>query len=87
MEVEELMTMGKRIVTLKRMLNMRRGLSRANDRLPDLLLKPLEGGTEGNVPELDVMLAGAYNEYGWDPETARPTSKTMEELGLGFAAD
>jgi aldehyde:ferredoxin oxidoreductase len=86
-EIEELMTIGRRIVTVKRMLNMRRGLSRANDRLPDLLLKPLEGNTEGNVPELDVMLAGAYNEYGWDPETGRPTSETLKELGLGFAAD
>jgi aldehyde:ferredoxin oxidoreductase len=84
MEVEELMTMGKRIVTLKRMLNIRRGLTRADDRLPDLLLKPLEGGTEGNVPDLGVLLAGAYDEYGWDPETGRPTPQTLNELGLGF---
>jgi aldehyde:ferredoxin oxidoreductase len=84
---EELLTIGKRIVTLKRVLNMRRGLTRANDRLPDLLLKPLEGPTEGNVPDVDVLLAGAYDEYGWDPETGRPTRETLEELGLAFAAD
>jgi aldehyde:ferredoxin oxidoreductase len=83
-EVEELMTIGKRIVTLKRMLNIRRGLTRADDRLPDLLLKPLEGGTEGNVPNLEVLLAGAYAEYGWDPETGLPTRETLRELGLGF---
>jgi aldehyde:ferredoxin oxidoreductase len=85
MEVEELMTMGKRIVTLKRMLNFRRGLTRADDRLPDLLLKPLEGGTEGNVPDLGVLLSGAYDEYGWNPETGRPTPQTLHELGLDFA--
>jgi len=84
---EDLLTMGKRIVTLKRALNMRRGLTRANDRLPDLLLKPLEGGTEGNVPDLGTLLAGAYAEYGWDPETGRPTRQTLDELDLAFAAD
>jgi aldehyde:ferredoxin oxidoreductase len=86
LESDDLMTLGKRIVTLKRLLNMRRGLTRANDRLPDLLLKPLEGGTEGNVPDVGVLLAGAYEEYGWNPETGRPTQPTLDELGLSFAA-
>ncbi len=83
LETEDLMTLGKRIVTLKRLLNLRRGLTRADDRLPDLLLKPLDdGGTEGTVPDLDVLLAGAYAEYGWDPETGKPSRETLEELGL-----
>ncbi|MEA3397599.1 MAG: aldehyde ferredoxin oxidoreductase family protein, partial [Chloroflexota bacterium] len=65
LEVEDLMTLGKRIVTLKRLLNLRRGLTRADDRLPDLLLKPLDdGGTEGAVPDVEALLAGAYAEYG-----------------------
>jgi aldehyde:ferredoxin oxidoreductase len=87
LEAGELMTIGRRIVTLKRMLNIRRGLTRANDRLPDLLLKPLDGGTEGNVPNVEVLLAGAYAEYGWDPETGLPTRETLRELGLGFTAE
>jgi aldehyde:ferredoxin oxidoreductase len=68
-------------------LNLRRGLTRADDRLPDLLLKPLDdGGTEGTVPDVETLLAGAYAEYGWDPETGQPTRETLERLGLGFAA-
>ncbi len=86
LEADDLMTLGKRIVTLKRMLNMRRGLTRADDRLPDLLMQPLEGGTEGTVPDVDVLLAGAYAEYGWNPETGVPAQETLEELGLSFAA-
>jgi aldehyde:ferredoxin oxidoreductase len=87
LEAEGLMTLGKRIVTLKRLLNLRRGLTRADDRLPDLLLKPLDdGGTEGTVPDVETLLAGAYAEYGWDPETGQPTRETLERLGLGFAA-
>ena len=88
LEIEDLMTLGKRIVTLKRLLNLRRGLTRADDRLPDLLLQPLDdGGTEGTVPDVETLLASAYAEYGWDPETGRPTWETLERLGLGFATD
>jgi aldehyde:ferredoxin oxidoreductase len=86
LEAHDLMMLGKRIVTLKRMLNLRRGLTRADDRLPDLLLKPLDdGGTEGVVPDLASLLAGAYAEYGWDPETGRPLQETLARLGLDLA--
>jgi aldehyde:ferredoxin oxidoreductase len=86
LETDDLMTLGKRIVTLKRLLNLRRGVTRADDRLPDLLMRPLaDGGTEGTVPDVDTLLAGAYAEYGWDPETGKPTPETLEEFGLGFA--
>lgn len=73
LEPEDLLRLGKGIVTLKRRLNLRRGLTRENDRLPDLLMRPLaEGGTEGTVPDLDRLLAGAYAEFGWDPRTGAP---------------
>jgi aldehyde:ferredoxin oxidoreductase len=83
LEVDDLVTLGRRVATLKRSLNMRRGLTRADDRLPDLLLESLNGGgTEGTVPDVDALLAGAYAEYGWDAETGRPTQETLEMLGL-----
>jgi aldehyde:ferredoxin oxidoreductase len=87
LKAEDLSDMGKRILTLKRLLNMRRGITSADDNLPSLLLKPLkEGGTEGNVPNMDVLLKGAYAELGWDPITGQPTRETMAELGLEWAA-
>ncbi len=86
LKAEDLLDMGKRIVTLKRMLNMRRGITRADDALPSLLLKPFkEGGTEGNVPKMDVLLKGAYAELGWDPGTGKPTPETISRLGLESA--
>ena len=58
-------------------------LFRQNDRLPKLLLQPLEeGGTEGRVPDLEALLSGAYREYGWDARTGRPLPETLEVLGL-----
>jgi len=84
----DLMTLGKRIVTLKRMLNVRRGLRPVDDCLPEALLRPLpDGGTEGTVPDLDTLLRGTYEEYGWDPATGRPTDETLESLGLAFTAE
>ena len=88
LKLDDLMTLGKRIVTLKRVLNFRRGLACADDRLPELLLQPLEeGGTEGTVPDMEVLLSGAYSEYGWDPETGMPTPRTLEGLSLDFAVN
>ncbi len=87
LEAEELMTTGKRIVSLKRLLNLRRGLTRSDERLPKLLRQALdEGGTEGNRPDLDALLAGAYAEYGWELETGRPTPETLADLDLSWAA-
>ncbi|MBN1315063.1 MAG: aldehyde ferredoxin oxidoreductase family protein [Anaerolineales bacterium] len=84
--LDDLMTLGKRITTLKRMLNLRLGLCREDDRLPELLTRSLEGGTEGNVPDLETLLAGAYAEYGWDPETGEPTPETLANLALDSIA-
>jgi aldehyde:ferredoxin oxidoreductase len=48
-------------------------LTKANDRLPDLFLKPLkEGGAAGFTPDMPTLLAGAYTEFGWDTQTGRP---------------
>ncbi|MBN1954901.1 MAG: aldehyde ferredoxin oxidoreductase family protein [Anaerolineae bacterium] len=83
LQADDLMTIGKRIVTLKRQLNLRLGLCRADERLPDLLTRPLtEGGTEGNVPDLDALLRGAYAEYGWDMETGQPGQEAAAALQL-----
>lgn len=80
---EDLLAAGKRIVNLKRVINMRRGVTRESDRLPALLLEPLaEGGAAGVVPDLSVLLAGAYAEYEWDPQTGAPTEAALRSLGL-----
>jgi aldehyde:ferredoxin oxidoreductase len=83
LEKPDLVALGKRIVTLKRLLNLRLGHEHLNDHLPELLLKPLpDGGTQGNVPDLDALLSGAYDEYGWDPQTGIPLQNMVKELQL-----
>jgi aldehyde:ferredoxin oxidoreductase len=83
LEPEDLMTLGLRIVALKRMLNRRRRIDIRNARMPDLLRKPLdEGGTEGGVPDLKTLLIGAYSELGWSSDTGVPSADRLEAWGL-----
>lgn len=83
--LDELLDTGKRIFTLKRIINNNLGSSKADDRLPDFMLKPLpDGGTLGFVPDLKPLLKGAYREHGWDNETGMPPEETIKRLRLDF---
>ena len=85
--LEGLRLIGERSWNLKRAINHRLGLTRANDRLPRHLLEPLtEGGSAGYVPPLAEMLEAYYAARGWDPVSGRPTRATLERLGLEQAA-
>ncbi len=85
--LEDLFLIGERGFNLKRVINHRLGLTRANDTLPKGLLEPLPdavGEGEGFVPDIETMLKLYYIARGWDPETGVPTHETLEELGLRF---
>ncbi len=85
---EDLLLAGERAWNLKRAINNRLGLTRANDRLPKALLEPLsEGGAAGYVPPLVEMLEAYYAVRGWDPGTGRPSKETLLALGLDDIAD
>ena len=86
--IREFMQAGERIWNLKRVINHRLGLTRANDRLPRLLLEPLpDGPNAGRLPDFDLLMREYYAVRGWDPVTGRPTRATLDALNLGFAAD
>ncbi len=68
---------GERIVTLKKLFNLRQGWTRADDTLPPCLLGP-----DGLDPaELDRMIAAYYRVRGWTPDGTVPASR-LRELGL-----
>jgi aldehyde:ferredoxin oxidoreductase len=78
LSIGDLIPLGKNIVNIKRLLNFKLGMTKANDRLPDLLLKPLkEGGAAGYTPDMPALLAGAYAEFGWDLETGTPQADIL----------
>jgi len=83
--LDDLALVGKRIFTIKRMLNLKLGSDAKDDRLPAFMLKSFpSGGTTGFVPDLEPLLKGAYLEHGWDPVSGLPTPETLEAYGLAF---
>ena len=81
----DFMLSGERAWNLKRAINNRLGLTRANDKLPKLLLQVYsEGGAAGFVPEIGEMLEAYYITRSWDPITGFPTQQKLIQLGLDW---
>jgi aldehyde:ferredoxin oxidoreductase len=88
--VEELLEIGERAVNLARMFNVREGFNRSDDRLPDRLHAPLEGGpltgTSIDRSEFEGAISALYALKGWDPATGAPTPERLARLGLDWSA-
>jgi aldehyde:ferredoxin oxidoreductase len=67
MDVDDLLKVGERVYNLERHYNNLAGFGEGSDYLPERFLKePSDGpGSEGQVCELDAMLAEYYAERGW----------------------
>jgi len=79
---EGLMRMGERIITLKRLVNLKLGMTSRDDTMPPILLRPLKGPTRGLVPNLQRQLQDYYTYRNWDIKTGRPSTAKLVELGL-----
>jgi aldehyde:ferredoxin oxidoreductase len=80
---QDLLAIGDRIITLKRLINLQLGFTPEMDRLPKLLLHPLEtGGTRGLVPDVEKQLADYYVYRDWDQRTGRPSATALKKVGL-----
>lgn len=83
MTFEEFMEAGERIFNLKRMYNVKLGISRKDDNLPPRIRSHRRGtgGAADNLPNIGTMLSDYYQVRGWD-EFGIPTTTTLERLGL-----
>lgn len=81
--LKELMGIGEGIFNLKRMYNVKCGITRSDDTIPERILKEprTEGGAKGNLPPLEGMLEEYYTARGWD-DRGVPLKVTVERLGL-----
>ncbi len=80
---DDLLQTGERLFNLKRLINLRLGITAADDTLPQRLLtepRP-SGGAKGVLPDLDAMLSEHYRVRGWTPEGV-PTPERLQSLGL-----
>ena len=87
-DVNNFRKIARRITILRRMFNVREGLRRKDDTLPERFLKePMPTGpAKGNVCRLEEMLDDYYEAAGIDRETGVPKDETLIELGLGELA-
>lgn len=80
---ETLLEAGDRIWTLEKIFNIKAGIDKSQDTLPERLLKnPIVAGpTKGEIYEKDILLPEYYSVRGWD-ENGIPTEETLKKLGL-----
>ena len=85
MSLEKIMKVGKRIVNMMRIYNLRAGLT------PDLekpssryCSQPVDGPNKDKsiVPHFEKMIDKYYQLMGWDRKTGKPLPETLKELGL-----
>ncbi|MBN2324154.1 MAG: aldehyde ferredoxin oxidoreductase family protein [Spirochaetes bacterium] len=83
---KELARSGERISNIERMFNVKTGLRRGDDTLPQRLLSepmpdgPSAGGVLGS--DFDLMVDELYEACGWDKSSGIPTPEKLKELGL-----
>ena len=78
----KLMELGKRVVSMDRIFNMREGLTGADDTLPKRLTDELQRQDEpGSRVPLEKMLPKYYNFRGWSPQGV-PLKKTLKALQI-----
>jgi len=83
MAIDDFTKTGERIFNLKRLYNVRLGISRKDDFLPPrfLTFKRMGKGLTPNLPPFGQMLSEYYEYRGWS-EDGIPTPEKLEELGL-----
>ncbi|MBA7500538.1 hypothetical protein ES704_03298 [subsurface metagenome] len=90
----DLMRCGERIMNLKKMLNVREGFSKKDDKIPELWKRPMNS-PEGKIETMDYfrekvikekdfekILDDYYEERNWDIKKGIPKERKLKELGL-----
>ncbi|NLF80791.1 MAG: aldehyde ferredoxin oxidoreductase family protein [Clostridia bacterium] len=82
--VDEFLLAGERLYNLKRLFNLRCGITAADDNLPPRLAswKRGTGGSPDSLPDLSIQLPEYYKFRDWDPQTGAPSLKKLQELDI-----
>ena len=83
LDAKQLLKIGERIWNLEKLFNLREGLSRKDDTLPQRFLNQTlpSGHSKGITIDLEPLLDEYYTIRGWTKEGV-PTSEKLAELGI-----
>jgi aldehyde:ferredoxin oxidoreductase len=89
--ISEILALGERRLNMMRVFNVREGINREHDRLPEKFYrKSLQGGpSDGwkiDKSEIEAALEEYYRQSGWDIESGSPTPQTLAQLDLKWLA-
>ena len=80
---KSILSVGERINTIKRLINCNLGIKRADDKLPNHVLKVLKSGKSSDVKlDLEDNLKEYYKLRDWNWETGKPTEEKLKELNI-----
>ena len=81
--LEEIKDFGRRSFLIKRLFNLKMGMTRDDERYPKILLQSLEdSGQEGKVPDAEKLIANYYKYREWDEETLLPPKSVFTQLKM-----
>lgn len=82
-DIDTFLKAGERIINLKRLINIKRGMGRFDDKLPKIVTDALKHGpTSEKSPNVDEMLEEYYKVRKWIEGI--PTKEKLTELELDF---
>ena len=87
---DELLKTGERIANIRQAFNIREGLNPLHFKIPGRVIgKPPQnvGPLAGITIDKDTLVREYLAEMDWDLETAKPSKKKLEELGLEDVAE
>ena len=82
-EIEDLRKAGERNFNLKRVINNKLGITADDDTIPKITIEPVEGATEGKVPDFVRQKKEYYEFRKWD-KSGKPSKEKLKELDLEF---
>ncbi len=87
----ELMKMGERSIQMTRYYDIREGMSKDEDRLPERFFTPLPGGPlkgrKIDKAAFEKARDSYYNIACWDKETGAPSLGKLQELGIDWVTE
>ena len=82
-DIEKFKLLGERIYMMKRLFNLKMGITPEDDKLPKIVLDPVnEGGSAGKTPDFQKMKEAYYKYRTFDPQTGYPSKEKLKSLGL-----